>query len=454
MPPINQRKKVLGPQHEAAARRVAAKASAPLWKGPEVDGVTFSMLNRFLTCRERFRVQYVEGWRTQDEFNHRIEYGNMWHVCEEAALQEQRHFKGELSGIDTMNWLDSLEKYVRDLCAKYPTQQEQIAHWWMVCRVQFPIYWRYWSKHQDMTNRTPLLQECVFDVPYKLPSGRTVRLRGKWDSVDLVTYPKSKDRNQPDGTAMNGIWIQENKSKGDPDIEGLARQMGMDLQSMIYVVALDSFDWTKQFDVMGSMSPISVFKGLPQIRGIRYNVIRRPLSGGKGSIKQHEATKGAKCPKCKSTPMTHACQKCGGVGRIGAKPGESKAEFYARLGTLIESASGPEWGVRPDENYFFTRFNVAVTQRDIDRFKRLVLDPLLDFVCDWYEQRTMTPIQWYTLTTERWQNNRYIPVTHWQHPFGCTNAVDEYGQTDVDNYLRTGSTVGLVRRDKLFEELV
>ena len=43
---------------------------------------------------------------------------------------------------------------------------------------------------------------------------------------------------------------------------------------------------------------------------------------------------------------------------------------------------------------------------------------------------------------------------HWQHPFGCTNTVDEYGQTDVDNYLRTGSTVGLVRREKLFEELV
>lgn len=458
MPTI--RKKVLGPQHEAAAKKIADLGKTPLWKGPEVDGITFSMLNRFLTCRERFRIAYVEGWKTQDEFNHRIEYGNMWHVCEEAAAQEVQHFKGELSGIDTTNWEDMLRSYVKGLCAKYPTQQEQVVHWYNVCRVQFPLYVRHWSKHTDMTNRTPLLQEQVFDVPYLLPSGRAVRLRGKWDSVDLVKNGE-----------QSGIWIQENKTKGDIDVAALQRQMTMDLQSMIYMVALEE-DQNTTMGYLGAVQDQSTgrlardrnnkeMKTLP-IVGIRYNVVRRPLSGGKGSITQGKGTKGAKCPKCKGSGKaavevwsdTGKCEKCSGVGRINAQPAESNADFYARLGQVIESASGPEWGVHPDENYFFTRFNVGVSQSDITQFKVRVLSPLLEQVCDWYEWVTWSPKIWEPNVSYRGEPDyRQGYGLHWQHPFGVVNAVDEYGQTDVDGYMRTGSTVGLQRREKLFEEL-
>ncbi len=38
----------------------------PVWKGPEVDGVTQSLLSRYLTCKERFRLLVIEGfcgWR-------------------------------------------------------------------------------------------------------------------------------------------------------------------------------------------------------------------------------------------------------------------------------------------------------------------------------------------------------------------------------------------------------
>ena len=269
MPPI---KRVLSPKHEAAARKsVAADKAGPLWKGPEVDGITFSMLNRFLTCRERFRVQYVEGWRTQDEFNHRIEYGNMWHVCEEAMAEYAESMP------DYRIWGGRLKRYVKDLCVKYPTQQEQIAHWMNVCKVQFPIYVRYWSKHRDMTNRSPLLQEHVFDVPYKLPSGRTVRLRGRWDSVDHVSLPKMEARKHyrqfPEDGSVEGIWIQENKTKSDIDVNALARQMTNDLQSMIYVVALE--EWMNEH-CQDDPGIAEQFSG--KLLGVRYNVVRRPLS--------------------------------------------------------------------------------------------------------------------------------------------------------------------------------
>ena len=68
-----------------------------------------------------------------------------------------------------------------------------------------------------------MLQEQVCDVPYNLPSGRVVRLRGKFDSVDLI-----------DG----GIYLQENKTKGDIDKIQVERQLSFDLQTLMYSVAL------------------------------------------------------------------------------------------------------------------------------------------------------------------------------------------------------------------------
>ena len=120
----------------------------PLWKGPEEDGVTQSMLGRFLCCRERFRLLVVEGLAEADGFNHRIEYGNMWHVCEEEfASSPGNVMKGSSKN---QGWENQLRKYCQKLCAKYPLAQEQIDKWYNVCKLQFPIYVKYWGKHPDV----------------------------------------------------------------------------------------------------------------------------------------------------------------------------------------------------------------------------------------------------------------------------------------------------------------
>lgn len=191
----------------------------PLWQGPcaegPLGGITQSMLVRFLSCRERFRLKYILGLEPHDRWNHRLGYGNMWHVCEEALAAGKDYQSG-------------LQAHGVAMMERYPFHREEIEKWWNVCIVQFPEYVKYWSEHPDVKNRTPLMQEQVFDVPYILPSGRVVRLRGKWDSVDLISDPE-----QP-----CGIYLQENKTKGDIDKIRVERQLHFNLQTIVYIIAL------------------------------------------------------------------------------------------------------------------------------------------------------------------------------------------------------------------------
>jgi hypothetical protein len=329
----------------------------------------------------------VEGLRSADSFNHRLEYGQMWHTCEEflakhhAAIWKQ----GENP------WDPALRFYCQNLCKQYRLQQEQIQHWYNVCKVQFPSYVKYWAKHPDVKARNPLFQEEVFNVPYLLPSGRTVYLRGKFDSVDLIGKGKSAR-----------IYLQENKTKGDIDEVQLKRQLQFDLQTMLYLTAL----W-KQYCPTGKGGSTL---GAP-IFGICYNVVRRPLSGGKGSIVQRKGNG-------KST-----------------KP-ETNEEFYKRLGEVIEEQ--PE--------LFFMRWKVEVLPSDIERFKREFLNPVLEQLCDW----------WAVVGGNKTQSQFDTEVNggiHWRMPYGVYSPLLDGGSTEIDEYLTSGSTLGLEKASELFPEL-
>lgn len=393
--------------------------NSPVWQGPEKDGITFSLLSRFMVCRERFRVQVVEGLRPVDSFNHRIQYGSMWHVCEEAWAKgkpSEHNVARAVRGEQALQrpWEAPLADYCRSLCKQYPTQQDQIAHWYEVCRVQFPVYVQYWSKHPDVKDRTPLLQEEVFEVPYRLPSGRIVKLRGKWDSVDLIQEGKSQ-----------GIYLQENKTKGDIVEQQLKRQLTFDLQTMLYLTALTQDTGVELLEqakgVVGDAGAGTLRFSTP-ILGVRYNVVRRPLSGGRHSIVQHKPSK--------SNPM-----------------GETRAQYYGRLKGLIEG--------EPD--YFFMRWKVLIYPQDIEKFKKQTLDPILEQLCDWWG---WMQVNGFGERDESVKLNcpgdrlRIVHSSiHWRHPFGVYNVLDEGGSSDLDEYLATGSELGLERSNNLFPEL-
>ena len=361
--------------------------TGPAWKGPEVDGITQSLLSKFLVCRERFRIQVIEGLKPADRFSKGLEYGNMWHICEE-------HFA---AGND---WLQPLTQYCARLCQKYPTDQQEIDKWYNVCKIQFPVYVDFWSKHKDVRSRTPLLQEENFKVPYELPSGRVVLLRGKFDSVDLIGKGRSA-----------GIYLQENKSKGDIDEEKMRRQLesGFDLQTMMYLIALEEFH--KREFVVGETS----YSSFP-VKGVRYNVVRRPLSGGKGSIRQKQGSKNV--------------------------PAETASEFYNRLKTDY---------IEAEPEYFFMRWKVEVSGQDIERFKQQCFNPILEQLCDWYTCM-MTD-----LDDPRFDRSITIKETkqlvHYRMPSGIYNPLTEGRETEYDEYLLTGNTVGLERVKNLFPEL-
>lgn len=368
------------------AKLTQGAAGRPLWLGPEdpgpMGGITQSMLGRFLNCRARFGVHYVDGLQPPRQFRAPIEFGQMWHTCEEALSAGQ-------------SWEATLLKYAQDTADKYRGQQDQVLKWYRVCKVLFPIYVDYWGQHPDNTTRVPVFQESVFHVPYRLESGRVVYLRGKQDACDVID---DEDRGPH-------LYLQENKTKGDIDEPALMRQLTFDLQTMFYLTALTSPGAADHFHGLTKEGRRLMTK--TPLGGTRYNVIRRPLSGGKGSIKQLQPTK--------------------------ARPqGESMDEYMDRLrGVILE-----------DVDTYFARFKAPVFPQHVSRFRHKCLDPILEQLCAWYDVTVL---------------GKPCPVLppqalNWQHPFGVYNVLDEGGSTDLDEYLLTGSTVGLEYATELFTE--
>jgi hypothetical protein len=101
---------------------------------------------------------------------------------------------------------------------------------------------------------------------------------------------------------------------------------------------------------------------------------------------------------------------------------------------------------------WFDRYKVDIIPDDIARFRRETLDPILEQLVDWWEFMSTCHV---TNCSDIWKafNGHGMSMVHWRHPLGVYNILDEGGSTDLDNYLETGSEVGLHRDDKLFKEL-
>lgn len=343
-------------------KRMIKKTKPPVWKGPEEDGVTQSMLNGFLSCRERFRLKVVEGLQETDTFRKALEFGNMWHLCEETY--------GATGSFDETH--ADLLAYCGQLASRYPTSQVDIDKWYRVCKLQFVEYLKYWDAHPMQGKVESILQEEVFCLPYDLPSGRTVKLKGKWDEIIKVG---------------NSTYLKENKTKGDIREEQIKNQLHFDKQTGIYMVAME----------------IAGYK--PQ--GVLYNVVRRPLSGGRGSIRPHKETKN--------------------------KPAETMEAYYERLRVIIEE----------EPEHYFMRWQVEIGKHDLANFQKRFLNPILEQLCDW----------WHWVSSTEGRIDPFQESLHWQTPYGGYNSLADGGTTDLDEYLKTGSKVGLQRVETLFPEL-
>lgn len=353
-------------------------APKPIWDGPEDSsksgGVTQSLLGRYLACPARFKALVIDNLKPRDKFEHRIQYGNLFHLCDEL------HSKN-------LNWEIGLKKYVENLLIHYPFNQVEILKWWRVCQVQFSVYLDYWRDFHN--NSVSLLQEEVFHVPYKLPSGRVVYLRGKWDAIILD----------------NGLWVYDTKTKSEIDKEKIERRLKYDLQMMFYAIALREYCKieSKKYSIPCPLEE--------PIRGIKYNVIRRPLSGGEGDIKQTQK--------------------------------ETEDQFFDRLKGVIDGTGVKRTG----DNYtgpsvWFARWESEVGASDIEEFEKNTLIPCLERLCTWYE------------VILEGNTEKMMPASfqHFTMPFGYPIISDEYG-TEYDDYVISGNRTGLMECTNLFPEL-
>lgn len=290
----------------------------PVWSGPYDDGtqscgITQSLLGRLFVCPERFRLLTVLGLRETAQFDHKIEYGQMWHVCEEAYSAKT-------------DWKVPLRQYAISLRSRWSNHHADIDKWYEICKRQFPLYVAEYKK--DDAKRKPFMQEHVFRESYKLPSGRTILLRGKFDAV--IEEGKKHLR------------LQENKVKGDLNEDRVVNEIGSNLQTMLYLAALRSWlDRNKHKDY--------------QVDGVLYNMIRRPLGDWRGTFNISQR-KGRKTKK----------------GIVGA---ETLEEYYDRLALLIKA----------NASHFFFRIRVEIHKHDMTKFFNECFIPRMEWLCDWWE---------------------------------------------------------------------
>ena len=100
-------------------------------------------------------------------------------------------------------------------------------------------------------------------------------------------------------------------------------------------------------------------------------------------------------------------------------------DYYERLRGIIEL----------EADTYFMRWKVEVTPEDIDRYKREFLTPILEQLCEWYD--------W--ISSEEGMKDPFAEGqnVHLRFPYGSYSNIIQGATGDLDEYLRTGSTIGL-----------
>lgn len=369
----------------------------PLWKGPLDDGITFSLTNRFLECRERFRLKVVEGVIEDEGFNRSLEFGNMWHTCEESIAAH-----GRKSG----RWLQDLKSYYSHLLTKYEGNSKEISKWYMICKMQFRCYLQTWSDRPSY-----VFQERQFRVPYTLPSGRQVTLRGMFDAGFVKQLKRSLR-----------LTLQENKTKGQIDEVGISQTVDENMQVMFYLIALDTCIADNKITCLGNSGSDSIkLPGKPMLSGVLYNVVRRPLSDNY-AIRPLKSEVG----------------------------GYTDPKFIQRLqGKILES---------PD--HYFMRWNAQITKQDIEHFKIECFHPILEQLCDWWQWVSSDPDPWRIPTELDVLENcpgclQGVPGggIHYRTPFGLYNSLAGGFRGNYFDLLTKGVQKNLVHITTLYPEL-
>jgi hypothetical protein len=193
-------------------------APSPSWTLDK--GVSFSLLSRFINCRERFRLYAVEGMREEKSSKGAMDWGTYVHELIEIQAKYQ-HLSS--SGV--------IRRAKRTIGGLPKAQADLIFHKYM--------------EHYEDHQYDYFAQEQEFRVKYTMCTGHQMNLVGKTDEII---------------DCGNGeLWIQENKTKEKINEYKIESGLIDDLQTMMYAVCVQL-----------------LFK--KPVTGVVYNVIRNPTS--------------------------------------------------------------------------------------------------------------------------------------------------------------------------------
>lgn len=384
----------------------------PCWKGPYVDGVTQSLVSKFLTCRHRFWLYAICGAVDQQGLNIPLVYGDAYH----NALETYAFGK-----VPAAKAGERIKDYFHTLSKTYPQRTNQIGEWSRICYDQFLAYCKHWE--QEDQGFESFMAEETFNVPYTLPSGRVVRTRGKFDG-GVISGTLSK----------HSRLLAEHKIKGEVEATYLGATLTQNMQCMFYMPPL--------YQKMDA-------EGQPRPDGVLYNVIQRPLAGRKHSIKQKKGRK----------------VKVKGTNTFEIKGAETMEQYHRRVAALYPA--------HPDD--FFYRWRVSISEAEVTRFQKESLDPILESLCDWWDSIQGDPFNpWEVIDIKQVTSYDYAPKEfggmetisrtreekkvsrnkhHYRRPFGIYDKMAKGLVGDYQDYLTKGDKSSLQRITTVFPEL-
>lgn len=230
-------------------------------------GVTSSLLNAFLICREQTRLAYVLGLGSR--FTPlAMEFGTCCHWVLEQVYHEME-YRSLVDGRDMRPEAlvrEYEQKWLAETPAPTQAQLENQEKIYGMAEIVLPEYFRRWDgdftgkySHGSETTRPAkwLSLEEIFNVPYQYPDGLTVPIRGRRDGVFV------------DG--RGAVWVFDTKCRSVINDEDAMDTLPFDLQQMLYL-------WVtcEQAKTTGLRKEIGCETSKAFPSGVVMNIIRRP----------------------------------------------------------------------------------------------------------------------------------------------------------------------------------
>jgi len=285
-------------------------------------GVSFTMLKRWMRCREEARLSLM-GWQPT-RTSEALTFGSIVHsILEEAhRARSEKRLKAIPTKNKIMTWVAIAEAKWREQNPRADTYAlEALETCLGMAEAVLPVYFDYW--HESFLKSQWVETEDKFAVVFDLPNGRHIAFKGYRDAVFRL---------------KRGLWILETKTTSKINENTLIDALPLDLQSKAYMLSYE-------------------MQAGEELRGFVRNIIRRPgLRRGKA---------------------------------------ESLSSFIKRIEADVDK--------RPE--FYFLRFEIAITREELRSFKVEFVDMLQEF---W---------KW------RWDISRHFKNT--------TNCIGTYGACDM-----------------------